>query len=312
MAEQDYRRLDCRRCGVSFAQLIGPGRKAHFCAKTCGKAWFNEKKSAGLAEARERRKCLACGNEFVVTKPAHVYCTRECGVKTRRPVLPVGVRPCAFCAKPFAQATGRAIYCRDTCKVAACFARQGKRRPFARQVESNAQRLEEERFQREGQLARDRAFLALMQCLRRVATRRRREDLDRRRSEMRCIQCGAMFAVLTGQTRLCSDECRIQHSKPFRRAANAARRALERAATVEVFDPEEVLARDGWRCQICGVDTPKRLRGTYKPNAPELDHIVALSRGGEHSRANTQCACRRCNGIKSNGRPLGQIALAFT
>lgn len=97
-----------------------------------------------------------------------------------------------------------------------------------------------------------------------------------------------------------------------KRAWRVARKALERAATVEVFDPEEVLARDGWRCQICGIDTPKRLRGTYKPNAPELDHIVALSRGGAHSMANTQCACRRCNGIKSNGRPMGQIALAFT
>jgi 5-methylcytosine-specific restriction endonuclease McrA len=88
------------------------------------------------------------------------------------------------------------------------------------------------------------------------------------------------------------------------------RKALSRGKVdgAERFDPLEVLARDGWRCHICGVSTPKRLRGTFDDRAPELDHIIPLAAGGEHTRLNTACACRKCNIAKSN-KPLGQLRL---
>ena len=74
---------------------------------------------------------------------------------------------------------------------------------------------------------------------------------------------------------------------------------------VETVDPLGVFERDGWRCQLCGARTPKERRGTYHDRAPELDHILPLSKGGEHSYANTQCACRRCNHGKG-AEPMGQ------
>lgn len=73
----------------------------------------------------------------------------------------------------------------------------------------------------------------------------------------------------------------------------------------ERFDPYSVFDRDGWVCQLCGCDTPRSHRGTLQGNAPELDHIVPLARGGVHSQANTQCACRACNGAKGATMPLG-------
>lgn len=97
--------------------------------------------------------------------------------------------------------------------------------------------------------------------------------------------------------------------KAARRSRRQARKALIRSVTVDAFDPIAILERDGWCCQICGVKTPKKLRGTFKPNAPELDHIVPLADGGPHTPANTQCACRRCNLKKSNGPAAGQIGL---
>jgi 5-methylcytosine-specific restriction endonuclease McrA len=81
-----------------------------------------------------------------------------------------------------------------------------------------------------------------------------------------------------------------------------------RGATVELVDPIKVFERDGWRCQLCMRKTPARLRGSYDPRAPELDHIVPISKGGAHSYINTQCACRECNGKKLD-RPLGQLRL---
>lgn len=94
----------------------------------------------------------------------------------------------------------------------------------------------------------------------------------------------------------------------MKRAHRLKRKAKQRAVTVETVDPIKVFDRDGWRCQLCGVKTPKAKRGTYQPTAPELDHIVPIGKGGEHSYRNTQCACRQCNAAKSD-TPRGQLLL---
>ena len=126
--------------------------------------------------------------------------------------------------------------------------------------------------------------------------------------EMRCCAaCGKEFAVSKRfKKSFCSRRCR---SKSHWRKANHVRRARLRRAAVEDFDPIEVLERDGWRCHLCGISTPRRLRGSTKPNAPELDHIVPLALGGSHTRANTACSCRRCNGSKGAKRITGQPSL---
>jgi hypothetical protein len=75
--------------------------------------------------------------------------------------------------------------------------------------------------------------------------------------------------------------------------AEAKRRAGTKLEATPV-DRLAVFARDGWRCRACLMEvqpnaTPKtRL-------APELDHIVPLSRGGSHTPDNVQLLCSRCN-----------------
>ncbi|MHB8123996.1 MAG: HNH endonuclease [Desulfuromonadaceae bacterium] len=78
--------------------------------------------------------------------------------------------------------------------------------------------------------------------------------------------------------------------------------------TVEAVNPIRVFERDRWKCQLCKRATPRKLRGTLDDRAPELDHIKPISKGGEHSYRNTQCACRACNLAKSD-RPMGQMLL---
>jgi 5-methylcytosine-specific restriction endonuclease McrA len=98
--------------------------------------------------------------------------------------------------------------------------------------------------------------------------------------------------------------------KRAKKAWRLKRKAIERGATIaEKFHPFDIFDRDGWKCQICGTKTPKALRGTYKPNAPELDHIVPISKGGAHHPSNCQTSCRSCNARKSDGMPMGQIGL---
>jgi len=126
-----------------------------------------------------------------------------------------------------------------------------------------------------------------------------------------CHQCEAAFSALDGRAmKYCGSECTREAAKEQKRAARIAGKAIKRAATIEAVSPLRVFRRDGWACYLCGIHTPEALRGTYEPNAPELEHVTPLSRGGEHSYANTRCACRACNLIKGD-RTLEEVGGAY-
>jgi 5-methylcytosine-specific restriction endonuclease McrA len=122
-----------------------------------------------------------------------------------------------------------------------------------------------------------------------------------------CRECGKMFTPEYGDKRriFCSEECFLKSTRRIRRHKE---RAKLRNVKVESVDPMKVFARDGWRCQLCGKKLKRLDRGTYKDCAPEMDHIIPLSKGGEHSYQNAQCSCRRCNADKL-GEERGQLRL---
>lgn len=125
-----------------------------------------------------------------------------------------------------------------------------------------------------------------------------------------CKCCGSEYKPKskTCPESYCSDECKNKVEHTRKRVYRLKRKALVRGVSVEAVDPFKVFDRDRWVCQLCGTKTPKVKRGTYSDNAPELDHILPLSKGGEHSYINTQCACRKCNSEKSD-TPRGQILM---
>lgn len=91
---------------------------------------------------------------------------------------------------------------------------------------------------------------------------------------------------------------RAAHPATYRAWAvrNAAkRRARLRGVHVEDVDPRALFERDEGLCGICG-DPVDRERF-------DVDHIVPLAQGGEHSYANTQIAHVFCN--RSKGGVLG-------
>lgn len=61
-----------------------------------------------------------------------------------------------------------------------------------------------------------------------------------------------------------------------------------------------VFDKAGWKCEFCGEDTPKELKGKNEDNSPELDHIYPISKGGGHIYDNVQLLCRACNAAKSD------------
>ncbi len=130
------------------------------------------------------------------------------------------------------------------------------------------------------------------------ATRELHADIGTRS----CGGCGESFQPRQRGGVYCSERCR-------RVVDNQTRNARRHRADVrECVSPRAVFERDGWRCQLCGVRVHKSKRGSTHPRAPELDHILPLSKGGDHTYRNTQCACRACNSSKG-ATPMGQTLL---
>lgn len=91
--------------------------------------------------------------------------------------------------------------------------------------------------------------------------------------------------------------------------SDAKRRMLKAKATLETFDPREVFERDRWVCQICKRKVDPSIKWP-DPMSPSLDHIVPLSAGGPHSRANCRLAHLSCNSARGN-RGGGEQLLLF-
>jgi len=75
---------------------------------------------------------------------------------------------------------------------------------------------------------------------------------------------------------------------------NHIRRARLLGAFVEAVHPLVLAERDNWICGICQMPIDPLL--TYpNPGYRSIDHIIPLSRGGEHSYTNTRIAHLSCN-----------------
>lgn len=99
------------------------------------------------------------------------------------------------------------------------------------------------------------------------------------------------------ERRLAASKRDYEANRHLYRDRYQAYRARLAGAQVEVVKRLTVFERDSYVCQICGKPTegqhPELL-------SPALDHIIPISKGGEHSYANVQTAHFSCNSKKSN------------
>lgn len=232
--------------------------------------------------------CAQCGGEFTGRK--RKYCGPRCNwnASSRRK----GKKPLAERRADQFERTHREC---PECKAVFRITRHDNHSNGPQVHCSGACRYAERR--RQALIAREAALYRRWSA---AAKRRLRNEMNIRR----CPDCDEPAARFSHYCRPCAD----RRTAASDRASRKLRKYRERGAIVERFDPIEVLERDGWKCHLCGIRTPKGLRGTHDARAPELDHIVPIAAGGEHSRRNTACACRRCN-ITKGARPLGQLRL---
>jgi hypothetical protein len=305
--KKTYAPKECQCCKKLFTPKMDRSR---FCSAECYKA-VNPPKNNYVKKAYNPKPCQHCKISFTPKQERSKFCSIKCvnAAKHAEKYIPRVYEPrnCQCCGATFKPTKVDKIYCGKTCKSNAWAISKGYKPSFEDQkkmADMRKRRAKERADQREIQRARKQAVRRLLKALQQV-------ELNKIRQAKSCGRCsGPLVFGLAGKIGRChNEECIKDRAKERKRADKAARRASEKLAVVELFDPIEILERDGWRCQICGKSTPKKLRGTYRHNAPELDHIVALANGGKHSRANTQCACRACNGAKGAGPARGQISL---
>lgn len=79
-------------------------------------------------------------------------------------------------------------------------------------------------------------------------------------------------------------------------------------ADSESFNPTEIYERDRWTCGICRKRINRKLRYP-DPMCASLDHVVPLSEGGPHTRANTRASHLRCNITRQHYGGGEQLAL---
>lgn len=336
MAGADSVRL-CRHCGTGF---IRQGKEAPtlYCCEACRRAGYlarakrhRDKVRGAPARKWERRPppkpkdqkprviekpCGWCGAAMRL-KPGIAkeqrFCSKTCGLKARavregkcgpRPVACLG---CGITTpRRVRREKDRAEYCSR-----ACYERRVQRivqeRDALKKIASN------------WAYKPSRLIELEIAALRRIAKR----PIVHRLTYRPCSNgCGTILYGYMEYGRTCAVCARsirrrnakrarqTEAGKARRRAEKARRRAIERGIEADIIDPIKVFERDKWRCHLCGCKAPKRLRGTYEPDAPELDHVVPLAAGGTHTWGNVKCACRRCNGAKSD-RPMGQLGFGL-
>lgn len=278
----------CQYCGGPIwtkPNKDGSARRRKYCSKKCIQSAANEraghkvlgrKRSEILENSRAARTrvCIGCGVEYV--KRRHLnsnqgdkYCSRECYFK---------------------QAS----------------ARKAAKRVFVTRYRKTCEECGSRLWSKRG----DEKYCS-KSCGNRAASKRKR--LLQPMPGFFCKECGTAYVSLhRGKTSFCSKTCSKRHGKrEARRKYGRKHRARARRFGVE-YEPvhrTKVFERDGWRCQICGRATPEKYMGSMRKNAPELDHRIPLSRGGPHTYDNVQCACRECNGAKSNALEVGQMPL---
>lgn len=303
----------CKTCGIEFKAEQRAGRPAVNCP-ACKRQKAHSNLSAGV------RNCVTCGKEFSA-KANQKHCSDVCrnGTKMTREQYRESVKAkpdsrCEFCGSEYKSYLGgksiamghKSRFCSREC--------------MAKHREENAKPKFSNVFLLVCQVCQ-RSFYS-NNCLRRhcsdacrIATNRKsaRESNLRLsgvdKSARKCKCCGSVFKPAYGVKKrdFCSSSCAKRFFSRLR-CKTHRRRARSYGVKYEHVNPISVFDRDGWRCKLCGVKTPKELRGTIDQRAPELDHIVPLSKGGAHSYENTQCLCRKCNGAKGN-KPLGQLLL---
>lgn len=320
--------MKCKQCNIDF---INKRPWSKFCSKICHDNNWNDKRRA---KELNPIKCLHCETLFIPNKLSgnrHQCCSAKCANSYYRKNHSPNVK----LIREY-ETQQRELLTDRIVKRAIYISSKGAikyNQITSEMIETKRKQIQELRFKKiNGLLKKDlnnrkgpfectcnicgKVYMSNQstsnkcskECERTQALRRLREKHRRKwqaPDSFECKECGKQHQPEYGDTRrtFCSLRCSNRYTRREHR-----KRAEEKNVYYEYVNPRKVFERDNWKCQLCGKKLKAKDRGTYKDEAPELDHIIPWACGGEHSYRNTQCACRKCNSEKG-ATERGQLRL---
>ena len=74
------------------------------------------------------------------------------------------------------------------------------------------------------------------------------------------------------------------------------RRSNKNNVRFTLHERQQILDRDKWTCQNCGIKVHDRSTGEWNtPDKAHIDHIIPVTKGGNSEPSNLQVLCRTCN-----------------
>lgn len=282
----------CERCGLAF-EVVGGNAMARSvkcpqCRREERLEWkrrYNKQVLSGerISKGQGKRatiQCFWCGKE-AKDPNQRKYCSRQCYAEAR---------------KAGAQPWDRTSQLESVWHRGGLWACAPSRKPI-QEMQTNMQR-----FLRRVYAAYRKALPKLRPC--------------------KVCQCDC-------ESCFCSDACRqvhrenaaIRYRQAKRRYQKAAgkhfkQRAKRYGVAYERFPKSLVYQRDNYICQLCSEPVLRTVQyrksdGKIHMKSPTIDHIIPMSKGGDHTPHNCQTACFGCNSKKGN-RMVNQLRLALT
>ena len=132
------------------------------------------------------------------------------------------------------------------------------------------------------------------------------EILEKRLHGIRCECCGELFVPKHHNKKYCSERC-ARKSSNKRKDILRDKRLKENGEIDNSITLEKLYKRDDGVCKICGKkcdynDYRKDENNSFIAgnDYPSIDHIIPISKGGQHTWDNVQLAHMICNSIKNN------------
>lgn len=300
----------CQTFCQEIKQRAGVGRSRLWCSEC------RPRKYRKLCEADRDARCDVCGVGFKCAKGRsgsgtnrQRYCSTKCAYEAEQNRIPF--RLCSVCGHQYKPHRGgkisRSEYCSGACRAIG----EGKKRTLKHEKPSIYMRF----LLQFKELSRCRMcglwsfnLFCSRECNKAFNLSHRHEMAIQKYLEtcgsVRCYQCATEFIPefkRGRRTKFCSDNCQ----RRFTRRQNRRRRRLRKWQTEYLFDrfgDWEIFERDHWVCQICHLPVRREVDANHN-QAPTIDHIFPISRGGSHRRDNVWCTHRICNTLKNEMLP---------
>ena len=257
----------CKGCGVDFQ--TDDGRK-WFHKPSCGRAKVEKQTNAWLLANRSNfptEPCLTCGSPVVQYRNRRYdgemrYCNRSCQPRPKQPLAKAQWPPIKY---------GQSCRISKGCRECGTGQKMGLCRGHRHQRYS----------------------------LRQMIWTRLRWLLPRT-----CNQCGQDFQRFESAS-LCLP-C-LRHNYAAQRKWGKIKRKHRMTGGASSISPTRLYERDDRMCALChrATDHPRVweqwvANKRWMPNAPTVDHIIPLAKGGTHTWDNVQLAHWSCNSDKSD------------